>query len=111
MFTGVFAVEMLLKIIDLGVILHPGSYFRDVWNILDATVVICALYSFADKCALLLFTVDRSLILENMYWRRIDSSGTPQWQLEVLAKASTPSNRCAFCGCCVLSKPSTECLS
>ena len=50
-FTGVFAVEMLLKIIDLGVILHPGSYFRDVWNILDATVVICALYSFADKCA------------------------------------------------------------
>ncbi|KAK4881175.1 hypothetical protein RN001_004494 [Aquatica leii] len=44
-FTGVFAVEMLLKIIDLGVILHPGSYLREFWNIMDAIVVICALVS------------------------------------------------------------------
>lgn len=27
-FTGVFAIELLLKIVDLGVILHPGSYLR-----------------------------------------------------------------------------------
>lgn len=27
-FTAVFAMEMFLKIIDLGVILHPGSYLR-----------------------------------------------------------------------------------
>lgn len=27
-FTSVFAMEMFLKIIDLGVILHPGSYLR-----------------------------------------------------------------------------------
>lgn len=27
-FTAVFAVEMLLKIIDLGVLFHPGSYLR-----------------------------------------------------------------------------------
>lgn len=27
-FTAVFAIEMFLKIIDLGVILHPGSYLR-----------------------------------------------------------------------------------
>lgn len=46
-FTAVFTVEMILKIIDLGVILHPGSYFRDIWNFLDATVVICALFAFA----------------------------------------------------------------
>jgi hypothetical protein len=46
-FTSVFTVEMILKIIDLGVILHPGSYFRDIWNFLDATVVICALFAFA----------------------------------------------------------------
>lgn len=44
-FTGVFAIEMFLKIIDLGVILHPGSYLRELWNIMDAVVVICALVS------------------------------------------------------------------
>lgn len=27
-FTAVFAVEMFLKIIDLGLIFHPGSYLR-----------------------------------------------------------------------------------
>lgn len=41
-FTGVFAIEMFLKIIDLGIILHPGSYLREFWNIMDAVVVICA---------------------------------------------------------------------
>ncbi|XP_064650227.1 voltage-dependent calcium channel type A subunit alpha-1-like isoform X7 [Lineus longissimus] len=46
-FTGVFTVEMLLKILDLGVIFHPGAYCRDLWNILDAAVVICALVAFA----------------------------------------------------------------
>ncbi|XP_015186705.1 PREDICTED: voltage-dependent calcium channel type A subunit alpha-1 isoform X20 [Polistes dominula] len=46
-FTGVFTIEMILKIIDLGVILHPGSYLREFWNIMDAVVVICAAVSFA----------------------------------------------------------------
>lgn len=46
-FTGVFTVEMLLKVIDQGIILHPGSYGRDIWNILDSIVVICALIAFA----------------------------------------------------------------
>lgn len=45
-FTGVFTVEMLLKIIDLGIILHPGSYLREFWNVMDAVVVICAAVSF-----------------------------------------------------------------
>ncbi|XP_028033528.1 voltage-dependent calcium channel type A subunit alpha-1 isoform X3 [Bombyx mandarina] len=45
-FTGVFTVEMLLKIIDLGILFHPGAYLRDLWNIMDAAVVICALVSF-----------------------------------------------------------------
>lgn len=48
-FTAVFAVEMFLKIIDLGVLFHPGSYLREFWNIMDAVVVICALFSFAFK--------------------------------------------------------------
>ncbi|XP_077986579.1 voltage-dependent calcium channel type A subunit alpha-1-like isoform X3 [Glandiceps talaboti] len=46
-FTAVFTLELVLKILDLGLILHPGSYCRDFWNILDATVVICALVAFA----------------------------------------------------------------
>ncbi|CAL8143658.1 unnamed protein product [Orchesella dallaii] len=45
-FTGVFTVEMILKVVDLGVVFHPGSYCRDLWNILDAIVVICALIAF-----------------------------------------------------------------
>ncbi|CAI5456021.1 unnamed protein product [Caenorhabditis angaria] len=45
-FTGVFACEMLLKLIDQGILLHPGSYCRDFWNILDGIVVTCALFAF-----------------------------------------------------------------
>lgn len=48
-FTAVFAVEMFLKIIDLGVLFHPGSYLREFWNIMDAVVVICAIFSFGFK--------------------------------------------------------------
>lgn len=44
-FTGVFTIEMLLKVVDLGVILHPGSYLREFWNVMDAVVVICAAVS------------------------------------------------------------------
>ena len=45
-FTCVFTIEMLLKVVDLGIILHPGSYLREFWNIMDAVVVICAAVSF-----------------------------------------------------------------
>ncbi|PFX33508.1 Voltage-dependent calcium channel type A subunit alpha-1 [Stylophora pistillata] len=39
--TGIFALEVLVKMIDLGVILHKGSYLRSGWNIIDAFVVAC----------------------------------------------------------------------
>ena len=45
-FTCVFAVEVVLKIIDYGVILHPGSYLRELWNVMDMLVVSCAITSF-----------------------------------------------------------------
>ncbi|KHJ46318.1 transporter, cation channel family protein [Trichuris suis] len=50
-FTAVFTVEMILKVVDMGVIIHPGSYCRDWWNLMDATVVLCALigFVFADR--------------------------------------------------------------
>ncbi|CDQ84625.1 unnamed protein product [Oncorhynchus mykiss] len=37
-FTGVFTFEMLIKMVVLGLFLHQGSYFRDLWNILDFIV-------------------------------------------------------------------------
>ncbi|TRY57166.1 hypothetical protein DNTS_003263 [Danionella cerebrum] len=46
-FTGVFTFEMIIKMIDQGLILHNGSYFRDPWNILDFIVVVGALVAFA----------------------------------------------------------------
>ncbi|XP_053450989.1 voltage-dependent N-type calcium channel subunit alpha-1B-like isoform X2 [Nycticebus coucang] len=46
-FTGVFTFEMVIKMIDLGLLLHPEAYFRDLWNILDFIVVSGALVVFA----------------------------------------------------------------
>uniref|UniRef100_A0A8C7HVV5 Calcium voltage-gated channel subunit alpha1 E n=1 Tax=Oncorhynchus kisutch TaxID=8019 RepID=A0A8C7HVV5_ONCKI len=36
-----------VRMIDQGLILHDGSYFRDLWNILDFIVVVGALVAFA----------------------------------------------------------------
>jgi len=38
-FTGVFCVELIMKVIALGFCLHPGSYLRNPWNVLDALIV------------------------------------------------------------------------
>ncbi|XP_048029224.1 calcium channel, voltage-dependent, P/Q type, alpha 1A subunit, b isoform X14 [Megalobrama amblycephala] len=46
-FTGVFTFEMLIKMVVLGLVLHEGSYFRDLWNFLDFVVVSGALVAFA----------------------------------------------------------------
>ncbi|XP_063787224.1 voltage-dependent P/Q-type calcium channel subunit alpha-1A isoform X12 [Pseudophryne corroboree] len=46
-FTGVFTFEMVIKMVDLGLLLHQGAYFRDLWNILDFIVVSGALVAFA----------------------------------------------------------------
>ncbi|KAE8620103.1 hypothetical protein XENTR_v10010099 [Xenopus tropicalis] len=46
-FTGVFTFEMVIKMVDLGLILHQGAYFRDLWNFLDFIVVCGALVAFA----------------------------------------------------------------
>lgn len=42
-YVGLFDLQM----IDQGLILHDGSYFRDMWNILDFIVVVGALIAFA----------------------------------------------------------------
>lgn len=38
---------LLLQMVDQGLILQDGSYFRDLWNILDFIVVVGALVAFA----------------------------------------------------------------
>lgn len=48
-FTAIFAIECMLKMLDLGMFLHPGSYLRDVWNVMDICVVSCAILSFYFK--------------------------------------------------------------
>jgi hypothetical protein len=45
LFTIIFLVEMVGKIMIDGIILHELAYFRDFWNILDAIVAIVSLVS------------------------------------------------------------------
>uniref|UniRef100_A0A915I6P9 Ion transport domain-containing protein n=1 Tax=Romanomermis culicivorax TaxID=13658 RepID=A0A915I6P9_ROMCU len=45
-FTVVFTIELILKVIDQGLFLHRGAYGRDIWNVMDATVVVCAIAGF-----------------------------------------------------------------
>jgi len=39
-FLGIFTVETALKILAQGFVLHPGSYLRNMWNIMDFVVVV-----------------------------------------------------------------------
>jgi voltage-dependent calcium channel N type alpha-1B len=39
-FLGIFTVETSLKILAQGFVLHPGSYLRNMWNIMDFVVVV-----------------------------------------------------------------------
>lgn len=39
-FLAIFCVEASVKILALGFALHPGSYLRNVWNIMDFIVVV-----------------------------------------------------------------------
>lgn len=39
-FLFIFCVEASLKILALGFVLHPKSYLRNIWNIMDFVVVV-----------------------------------------------------------------------
>lgn len=43
--TCLFTVEMVLKIVVLGVVLHRNAYFRSWWNVLDAFIVVVSILS------------------------------------------------------------------
>ena len=42
LFTVLFTIEMVSKMLAMGVAFHAGSYVRDPWNLLDMTVVLSA---------------------------------------------------------------------
>lgn len=89
-FTGVFTIEMLLKIVDLGIILHPGSYLREFWNIMDAVVVICAAVSFG---------FDMSYVLSGPSGLKIETNLLILFSLFVLNP--DPAHNSAFRSCAV----------
>ena len=45
-FTGIYVVEMILKIIAMGFVLGKGSYLSDPWNRLDFFVVVLGLLGY-----------------------------------------------------------------
>ena len=42
-FLAIFTAEAVIKIVALGFVLHPGSYLRSPWNLLDFVVVVTGL--------------------------------------------------------------------
>ncbi|XP_058464839.1 muscle calcium channel subunit alpha-1 isoform X1 [Malaya genurostris] len=46
-FLVIFTAECVMKLIAYGFILHPGSYLRNGWNILDFTIVVIGMISTA----------------------------------------------------------------
>jgi hypothetical protein len=42
-FTTIFALEALLKMIAMGLVIHKNAYLRDGWNIFDFLIVILGL--------------------------------------------------------------------
>ncbi|EDV29728.1 uncharacterized protein TRIADDRAFT_18642, partial [Trichoplax adhaerens] len=50
-FTAIFCVEAAMKMIAFGVIMHEGSYFRNIFNILDMIVIAVSIadYTIAEE--------------------------------------------------------------
>ena len=45
MFTILFALELMVKVVVYGLLLSPNAYLRDGWNLLDAFIVAISLFS------------------------------------------------------------------
>lgn len=48
-FTGIFTLELFLKLITYGLILHQGAFLRSAFNVLDMLVVCVSLVSMSFK--------------------------------------------------------------
>ena len=45
--TVLFTIEMCIKVVACGLVLHPGSYLRNAWNVLDAFIVVVSIANLA----------------------------------------------------------------
>ena len=43
----IFTVEMCTKIVAMGFVMHPDSYLRNAWNIMDFIVVVSGYKGYA----------------------------------------------------------------
>ncbi len=59
-FLGIFTCEAILKILALGFLLQPGAYLRNVWNLLDFTVVVTGSVFFIIICTFTLLPTLKS---------------------------------------------------
>ena len=50
-FASIFVVECILKVLALGFVLHPDTYLRDPWNVLDFIVVLGSVADLASRVA------------------------------------------------------------
>jgi hypothetical protein len=48
-FAIIFCVELVIKVTALGLVLHPGSYLRSTWNVLDCLIVITSIMSLSSS--------------------------------------------------------------
>jgi hypothetical protein len=48
-FTVIFCAELVIKVMALGLVLHPGSYLRSTWNLLDCLIVITSIVSLSSS--------------------------------------------------------------
>ena len=39
-FTGIYLVEAVIKILAMGFVVHKKSYLRDLWNLLDFAILL-----------------------------------------------------------------------
>ena len=62
-FTGIFALEMFIKVVAKGCACGPDAYFKDGWNVMDGILVIISLVN-------VLFDIHSALSL--------DSGGSPR---------------------------------
>ncbi|GMH93963.1 hypothetical protein TL16_g12770 [Triparma laevis f. inornata] len=47
-FSIIFMIELVTKVIALGFVMHEGSYLRNPWNMLDAAIVLISILSLAE---------------------------------------------------------------
>lgn len=45
-FSLIFLIELLLKVIAMGFVVHKYSYMRDWWNVLDFIIVVTSFLEF-----------------------------------------------------------------